>query len=85
MNTVKNFDALSASEGIAALISAAAEKNVLKKAVFSKPTDPSVLKMTATLRRIGKRTVLQFEYFMRDNKAIHKNTDLGDNLAEILA
>ena len=85
MNTLKNFESLSASEGIAALISAAAEKNVLKKAVFSKPTDPSVTKMTATLRRIGKRTVLQLEYFMRDNKAIHKNTDLGDNLAEILA
>ena len=85
METVKNFETLAAAEGMAALITAAAEKNILKKAVFSKPADSAVLKMTATLRTIGKRTVLQFEYFMRDNKAIHKNTELGDDLAEILA
>ena len=85
METVKNFEALAASESMAVLIRAAAEKSILKKAVFSKPADSAVMKMTATLRQIGKRTVIQFEYFMRDNKAIHKNTELGDDLAEILA
>ena len=68
---------MSPDEAVISLISLTAEKNILKKAVFSKPTDRDVLRMVATLKVIGKKQMLQAEYFMRDNKAIHKNIDLS--------
>ena len=70
---------------IIAIIEQCSKKSILKKAVFSKPADNDVLRMVATVKLIGKKQVLQAEYFMRDNKAIHKNTELGDDLAELLA
>ena len=65
-------------EAACAIIALCAEKNILKKAVFSKPQDRNVLRMVATLKVIGKKQMLQAEYFMRDNKAIHKNIDLSE-------
>ncbi len=56
-----------------ALISRAAELGVLKKAVFSKPEDPSVLRTVITLRTVGGKVVAQAETLRTDNKAMHEN------------
>lgn len=66
------------SEVLVDLILLAAEKQVLKKAVFSKPSDKTILKMVLTLREIGSKPVLQAEYFHKDNKATHKNIALSE-------
>ena len=60
------------------LITLSAEKQALKKAVFSKPSDATILKMVMTMRKIGGECVLQAEYFHKDNKATHKNIPLKD-------
>ena len=69
---------MSPDEALVALISLAASKNILKKAVFSKPSDKEVNRMVATPKIIGKKQMLQAEYFMRDNKALHKNIDFSE-------
>lgn len=66
------------SERLAELIILAAEKKTLKKAVFSKSSDTSILKVIITLRNIASKDLLQAEYFLSDNKAIHKNIQLPD-------
>ncbi len=78
---------LSPDEALAKVLSLVSEKSILKKAVFSKPRDKSVVRMVATLRIIGKKEMLQAEYFMSDNKAIHKNIaffELYDALLTII-
>ncbi len=60
------------------LISLCAVGGSLKKAVFSKPQDESVLRMVLTLRRIGGRNVAQAETFSSDNKALHENMESTD-------
>lgn len=69
------------------LIILAAEKRALKKAVFSKPSDNTLLRMVITIRHIGGIDLLQAEYFHKDNKATHRNISLADApeaLAEII-
>ena len=77
---MSDFDVhkMSPDEATAALISLTATKNILKKAVFSKPADKDVVRMVATQKIIGKKQMLQAEYFMRDNKALHKNIELSE-------
>ena len=78
---------LTHTEAMARVTALACEKSILKKAVFSKPRDKSVVRMVATLRLIGKKEMLQAEYFMSDNKAIHKNIaffELYDALLSII-
>ena len=75
---INDIKKMSPDEAIAALITLTANKNILKKAVFSKPADRDVLRMVATQKIIGKKPVIQAEYFMRDNKAIHKNIDVSE-------
>ncbi|MBQ8416052.1 MAG: SAM-dependent methyltransferase [Clostridia bacterium] len=67
------------------MIALAAEKGVLKKAVFSKPKDPATVKMTMTLRTVGGKTVVQAETLCKDNKALHENiaVDGVSRLAEL--
>ena len=72
-------------ERLAELILLAAEKQSLKKAVFSKPQDTSILKMVMTLRSIGGQNMLQAEYFHKDNKATHKNIPLSDATPTLLS
>ena len=60
------------------LIVRSAEKQALKKAVFSKPADTTIIKMVMTVRKIGGEYVLQAEYFHKDNKATHKNISLKE-------
>jgi len=63
---------------MAELISLAATRETLKKAVFSKPDDAAVQRTVITLRRIGGRTVAQAESLLCDNKAIHENLEVTD-------
>lgn len=50
-----------------------AEKQVLKKAVFSKHKDKSIVKTVLTLKNISGKLCLQAESFHSDNKAKHEN------------
>ena len=74
---------------ISSLILLSAEKNLLKKAVLSKPNDSTIQKTVLTKRIISKKNALQAETFHKDNKATHKNLflDTLDNisLAELLS
>ena len=73
---------------ISELILSSAEKNLLKKAVLSKPNDKSIQKTVLTKRSISKKDALQAETFHKDNKATHKNLFLDElnvnNLSELL-
>lgn len=60
------------------LITGAAERGVLKKAVFSKPRDAEIKKTVLEPKAISGRSVLQAESFYTDNKARHKNIEMGD-------
>ena len=46
---------------LAALIAAAAEAEILSKAVFSKPVDKAVSRVTLTLKKVKGETVIQLE------------------------
>ena len=70
---------------IADLIFKSASIRILKKAIFSKPLDKTVIKANVSLREIGGRLALQTEFFHKDNKATHKNTYFdSDNVLEYL-
>ncbi len=60
------------------LIRLAAQKNALKKAVFSKPNDKATSKAVVSPISLGGSTCLQAELFHTDNKATHKNIALTD-------
>lgn len=66
------------------LITLAAQKHVMKKAVFSKPHDPSIQKAVLTVRQTGQSNFLQMELFHKDNKATHKNFSFDDALLPAL-
>ncbi len=68
-------------ENIVRLILDSAEKSVLKKVVFSKSSDNTLLRAVCTVRALKGVTVLQTELFHSDNKATHKNTALTDSSA----
>ncbi len=74
--------AMTASEKLVNLIKSSADKSTLKKAVFSKPSQPNILRAVATLRFVGQRSVIQIEYFTKDNKALHKNFAPSDDSFE---
>ena len=60
------------------IIMRGAELKLLKKAVFSKPSDKSIVKSVATLIKLGDKLCVQIETFRSDNKATHKNLSLYD-------
>ena len=70
---------------ICSLLIEAAEKRILRKAVFSKPCDKDLLKSVMTLKLIGNRPALQSELFHKDNKATHKNFYLSELTAASVA
>ena len=80
MNNNINNSAVSLAE----LAVIAAQKNILKKMVFSKPKDKTLLKMVMTPKTLGKNKVLQAEYFHKDNKATHKNIPLDEKTSALL-
>ena len=59
------------------IIVQATSKNALKKAVFSKPSDPSLLRVVLTVRKIGQGLKWQLELFHADNKVTHQNIDVS--------
>lgn len=71
-------------EKLASLIILSANKGFLKKAVFSKPADTTVKKMVLSSKSISDRLFLQAEYFKTDNKAIHKNIELGSESTSVI-
>lgn len=69
---------------MAELIATSAQKQTLKKAVFSKHRDKTVTKTVLTLKSISGQLCLQAESFHTDNKAKHKNIPLDGKAAEQL-
>ena len=67
------------------IIVKAASEQTLKKVVFSKSADKSVIRSVGTLKSIGGRSVLQVEYFTSDNKAKHENIPADKTAAEPLS
>lgn len=63
----------------ASAILCSAEKQTLKKVVFSKYKDKNTVKTVLTLKKIGEKIVLQAESFHSDNKAKHENIALDEN------
>ena len=63
---------------MAELIALSAGSECLKKAVFSKPADKTVLRVVITLRRVGGRVAAQAETLKTDNKALHENISPED-------
>ena len=70
---------------IASLILRCASNRVLKKAVFSKPTDKTLLKTVISQKQISSVPSLQAEFFHKDNKVTHKNFALSTLTDELLA
>ena len=66
------------------LIILAADKKALRKAVFSKPTDKSIVKAVMSPITLGGAPCLQLEYFHSDNKATHKNISLDQDSAPLI-
>ena len=63
---------------ISELTVTAANLQRLKKAILSKPQDKSLQKVVLTLRKTNRASVLQAEFFHKDNKVTHKNLDLNE-------
>lgn len=57
------------------LFERAAMLGVLRRAVFSKPTDPTFLRAVLTQKYLRGKEVWQWELFTADNKAYQKNCD----------
>ena len=55
------------------------ENQALKKVVFSKHKDKSILKTVLTLKNISGKLCLQAESFHTDNKAKHENIYIDEN------
>lgn len=78
-----DFDAKIKDFASAILLSA--EKQALKKAVFSKHKDKSITKTVLTLKNISGKLCLQAESFHADNKAKHENIAPQDAHARLCA
>lgn len=72
-----NFDVKIKDFSSAILLSA--EKQVLKKVIFSKHKDTNIIKTVLTLKTISGKLCLQAESFHTDNKAKHENIYLDEN------
>ena len=70
---------MTAIETLVSLIKLSVSKNLLKKAIFSKPEDKETVKAVATVRTVGGESVLQLDRFTKDNKALHKNVKLSES------
>ncbi|MBO5939480.1 MAG: SAM-dependent methyltransferase [Clostridia bacterium] len=62
----------------------AAKLQRLKKAVLSKPQDKSLQKVVLTLKKSSRASILQAEYFHKDNKVTHKNFELNETTPSAL-
>ena len=66
-------------EKIISIFTRTLENACLKKAVFSKPSDKSIVRAVARVfaKKDGE-SFLQLEIFTSDNKALHKNLSIGE-------
>lgn len=62
-------------ERISQIIKNAAEGGIIKKIVFSKPVDKSIIRAVSAPMMLSGKKVFQVETFTCDNKAHHKNLD----------
>ncbi|MBE6706822.1 MAG: SAM-dependent methyltransferase [Ruminococcaceae bacterium] len=76
---------MSAQARMCALILSAADQTVLRKAVFSKPKDPTLQKAVLTLRESAQKRFLQIELFHKDNKVTHQNLNTDADAASALS
>ena len=67
---------------LACAILSSAKKQLLKKAVFSKSADKSIVRTTITLKSISGKPCLQAESLHTDNKAKHENIFIDTEEAE---
>ena len=70
---------------ISELTVTAASLQRLKKAVLSKPQDKTLQKVVLTLKRANRASVLQAEFFHKDNKVTHKNFILDQTTPSAIA
>lgn len=77
MTDVKNNNSV-----MAELFEKSAERRTLKKAVFSKPYDKTLVKVVAELHKIGDKVVLQTQAYQKDNKVIYKNYEIRDFISD---
>lgn len=71
---------MNAAQELASLLLETAREQTLKKIVFSRPREKTILRAVGTLRLIGGAPMLQLEFFHADNKAKHKNLPIDDTL-----
>ena len=71
-------------EKMLSLILRSAEERKIKKAIFSKPSDTSILKVVFTLKSNRDGLLLQGETFHKDNKVTHKNYPLDSSREELV-
>ncbi len=64
MNEIKEFAEITART---------ADKNLLKKVVFSKAADKDIIKSVGMIKIIGNKKMMQIESFFTDGKARHFN------------
>ena len=69
---------------ISKLILTSAERQTLRKSVYSKPKDKKLQKAVLTLRGTDSKRFLQVEYFHKDNKVTHKNIYFDESTLQSL-
>lgn len=69
---------------ISELTVTAAKLQRLKKAVLSKPQDKALQKVVLTLKKASRASILQAEFFHKDNKVTHQNLDLNESTPSAL-
>jgi hypothetical protein len=74
----------SACTELCRLLALSADKGALRKAVFSKSQDKSIIKAVASPISVGGSACIQVEFFHTDNKATHKNIVLDENTASAI-
>ena len=72
---------VSACTELCEILIRSASMGALRKAVFSKPQDRSIIKAIASPISVGGSACIQVEFFHTDNKATHKNIALSEDSA----
>ena len=76
---------MNTNEQLSEIILSAIERRILKKIVFSKARDKSIVKTVATLFSKGDGLFMQFESFHADSKATHRNVGIDRSPDECAA
>ncbi len=76
---------ISEVQKIAELTVTAATLQRLKKAILSKPQDKTLQKVVLTVKKSNRASVLQAEFFHKDNKVTHQNFELNETTPSALS